>query len=468
MTSAPACSKHQGGSTARVARRSLAVALLAASVPAMAQTGTVGTAPLFGGGARAPATDLAGYDDAPSGGVTVNGDRGFSYGADLIVDYESNLLRLGANQPLGGGRVSRDDFRYRPSVFARAGLPFGRQILFANASYGRDFYQRNTILDAQRFRIDAGAGWSLARCGGRLQGGYSQRQGELDLFDTVIPNIQKRTNLLASFACPGQFGVSPQASVQYNRTDNDLPLRQQFDSRGIAANGGISYNLPGRGSISLTGNYGTARFPNNVLSNLLVTPLPGGGFTLVPTPIGTLGSRFYGANIGANYRLGSAFTVSVGGGYSWSEQRLTPLTGGAARRLSRSGYPVYNASLAYRGPRITGSVGASRSIIQAPGGTSAFYVTSSYNVVASYDLGRNSGVTLGASRVDRQFRGELDQGAVNRRDTEKADRLFASYDTKFGRLLSAGVQVTHSRRRAIPSIYNYDSTGVRLRVGVDF
>lgn len=411
--------------------------------------------------------------------------RGLDYGVGLVSEYGDNLLRLPDGVQPSGGRVSRADFRFRPSAFVRGSQPFGRQTLFVNATYGRDFYARNTRLNRQRLSIDGGVDWRLgARCGGQVAASYAARQSELELFDAVISNEQRRTGVLLSAGCPSRVGLSPNLSVALNRIDNELPERKRADARSSSFSGGLSYALGARGTATLSGSYTDARFPNSVITVPALVPVlgPGGAplldrdgrpvFAATLVPVGGFASRFYGVNGGVSYRFGPSITVNLGLGYSRSKSRVRPIAGREelAKQAALPGFSglVYSAGVDYRGPRIGGGVAVARSVTPSPGGSAAFFVTTRYELNLGYDLGPNGRAYAGVARLQRDFRGQLLQETVNVRNAEKADRAFIGYDRDLGRLLSAGVRYTYQRRLANPSVFNYDNNLFTLRLSANF
>lgn len=388
----------------------------------------------------------------PDLGVVVGLVRGFDYGVSLTSEYSDNLLRRPDGLP-GQNAGRRSDARFRPSAFAQAGLPLGRQQLFARAEYGRDIYVRNDQLNSRRLQLQAGSNLQFARCNAQVSVSRQERQNQFDLFDVVENNVQKRTNFRASAGCPARLGLSPTASVGYGMLDNSLPTRRDFDSRTFSASGGLSYGLATRGRIGVSGSYGTSRFPNR----LLIVQQPDGTFQ----SLGQDGNVFYSVNGYAAYNVGPFIAVNGSFGYSWVKRRLL---GDEAFRGT-----IYSAGVDYRGPRLGAGASVSRSVNPAQGGNQSFDIATRYDLSVSYPFGRAGNLFVSGSRAERDFRGLAAlQPGLPVRASEKQDRFAIGASQTLGRLLSARLEYFHVRRRADPAIFNYTANNISLQLSATF
>lgn len=450
------------------------ILLLAGAAPALAQVGNPVGGPVGGGiggpiggaapsgvsgpvrppGITLPPVNSVDDEDPVSPGVGINTERGVRFAATLTTEYGSNLLRLGDSVPVGSQVRSRSDVRIRPAVTAQAGLPLGGQQLYLNALVGRDFYVRNSFLNRQRLEGVAGVAYRFGRCGGRVQGDYSQRQTQLEEFADVADSIRRDTGVLLSVGCPGAVGLSPDASVGYNWSSNSLERRKRRDSRTFNAALGVSYQLGPRGSIGLRANYAHIIFPNEPVTRFDTSVVP-------PRALETFNYALtsYGGGATAQYRIGPSLNLVGSLGYG----RIVPRAGVGAP----FGSLTYDLTLGYTGPRLSGSISAGRAVTPGRGGEATFFVAERYQIDAGYQLGRSINAYAGAARSTREFRG-APLGTPLARAEATSDRVYLGARTSIGRLFTASAEVNHQRRRVVPAIFNYDSTGVRLSLGASF
>jgi len=391
-------------------------------------------------------------DNAPRAtGAQVNAADGFSISAAITTEYSDNMVRLNDAVPLPSQYESRSDWRFQPNVSIAAGRPIGRQKVFANMLVGRDIYARNTILNTNRFLLDAGLDWSAgARCGGRLQGGYEDRGTRLDQFAVVVPSKQETVNFFASASCPSPVGISPNISYTWTKTNNSVTtddpvledLRQLSDSRGQSINGGLTYRLAGRGDIGVQGSWSSYTFPNQVFNGQ------------------ESGTEIIGLNGVANYRFGPSLQATLGLGYSWVDSKLE-------QGSDYSGL-TYQGALVYSGPRLGANLRLSRGVTGSTGGLANYQIGTEFLFGVSYQAGDQLSLNAGFARSDIDVRG-LDDLPINLIQQDYVlDRLFVGGDYSFGRRFSARIDYSHENRKSVPEFYSYKANVIAFSLRARF
>lgn len=452
-----------GAPAALAAGRRLALALmLLAGGSAVAQVVPPGVAPPAPVLPADPATaaslttanPLRVYgDDAPVfSGLDVLSGLGLHLGAALTTEYNDNIARRSGNAPLNGRYNSRDDWAFRPSVNASIGHAIGRQQLYLSGVLGRDYYVHNTRLDRNRLALNGGVAWQLGvRCGGQLGGGYSKRGTQFGVFEEVVPSTQTRWSLLASGSCRTATGLS--ANLSYNRytvrnhTEDPLGTidRSFADVNSQMLSGGIGYPLGRRGEIGVQGQWRDQTYIHQLLPNGEQN-----------------GTRFYGANVFANYRLGPSLRLNGGVGRSW----VRPKHGDSFVRTFSG--TTWNLGLDYSGPRLGANVSIGRSANGSSGGYSNYSISRFLNTAVTYRANDRLGFSAGYSHDKLSYEGFglLPETEVVRQST--MDQFFVGADYRVNRMFSASLDYRHRHRSSQPTAFSYSSNVVGLTLRAAF
>ncbi len=401
------------------------------------------TDPEAAGVIQADPARIFGFDAPDLTGFAVSAITGLQYGISLRTQYSDNVWRRGSDSTLPAGYRSRSDWRFSPTLTAAAGRPLGRQLLFLNATVGRDYYARNTRLDKSRLSFNGGLQWLLGtRCGGRLQGDYSQRETRYELFDEFIPSTQKRTGITAGGTCRLFGRLSGNLSYDWYKTANDNESRKIADVRGHGFTGGVSYPISTRGSLSATGFWRTADYPNQIL------------FTGEKNHI-----AFSGFSVGAGYRIGPMMSVNGSIGRTWINYR-NPL-------FTDSGGSTWALGFNYAGPKLGVNVSTGRSSA-AGGGSSNFSISKHYTGTLTYSLGRIN-TSAGYSRRESDNRGTTFVGGVPLgRYARRTDSWMLGADTRLGRFLSVSADYRYEKRPARVDFPGYSANIASLSLGANF
>ena len=444
----------------RVARFAM-LSVIVSAVPAVAQIVPPGVAP------PAPIVPPAAQGTAPQGTVAdpwrVYGDDspafaplellgglGLHATASLVGEYNDNVARRDSSAPLRPGFSSRDDWIFRPSLTLSAGRALGRQQLYLVGNVGRDFYARNGILNRNRASLDGGLNWVMgARCGGQVRGGYSTRGTQFSLFEDVVPSTQERWHFQAGGTCRTATGIS--ANLNYNRgsirnhTDDPTGVidRSFADSNSQGVSGGIGYPLGRRGEIGVQGQWSDYQFVRQFL--------PDGERN---------GSRIYGANAFASYRVGRNLNVNGGLGKSWVKPRNNLVD-------TFSGV-TWNLGLNYTGPRLGATVSTGRSVNGGGGGAANYSVGRFVNGAVSYRANDRLSLSSGFSLANSGYHGfSLVPDTLEVRNT-RTRRYFVGADYRMNRILAFSLDYSHQRRTSDPTSFNYSANSVSLAARASF
>lgn len=405
-----------------------------------------------GAGVQVDPGRVFGDDNPLAIGLDVVAALGLNISAALNTEWSDNFARQEEGLPLRNGLESRSDWRFTPSVSVSAGRALGRQQVFVNASLGRDFYARNTLLDKNRLAVNGGFAWTLGtRCGGRLQGGWSKRGTQFAVFEDVVPSTQERSNFLASASCRTSTGLSVNASYdRYNTRSRtspeagvDAPDRSFSNVNGQGLTGGIGYTLSSRGEFGVSGNWRKLDFPNQFIS-----------------PSESNGSTITGANVYGNYRVGPSLRVNGSVGFS----KVNPKAPGAADFKGT----VWNIGLNYTGPRLGAGLSTGRSVNGSTGGSANYRVNKFFNANVTYRANDRLSASTGYARGNSENRGLSLIPETEIINDSKTDRFFVGADYRFNRILAFSLDYNHQRRRAEPSGFNYKANSVQFGIRANF
>lgn len=390
-------------------------------------------------------------DDAPVFAAlgAVAGELGFHIGGSLVTEYSDNVARSSGEFTPSWRYRSKGDWIFRPEVGVNMARQFGRQRLFFSGSVGRNIYARNSALDSHRFSLGGGATLALGtRCGGGLQGGYSNRGTQLGTFEEVFPSTQERISLSASASCRTPGGLS--ASLGYNhgqsRNHTDDPLgevdRSFANVTSNSLNGSLGYAVGVRGQLGVQGFTSTNRFPNQLLATG-----------------GSNENRVLGASLFAAYRVGNSLSAS--GSVGKTEVR----TNSAGAQTFSGG--TWNVSLNYAGPRIGANMSAGRSVNAGAGGSANYSIGTFFNGTTTYRVNDRMSGAAGFSLSSADYRGFDSLPETQALRSAKTRRYFVGGNYRMNRILAFSVDLNHQRRSSVPSGFNYNVNtfilGIRAR-----
>lgn len=436
-----------------------------APAAAVAQVGATPAGPVqseaTGPVQQAPRTDMPGFPgSAPLPGVfadpnlvfgddaldpsgidmlgTVIGGFGFSIGAALSTEYNSNFARTLPDEPLQPRFNSRDDWRITPSVSAEIARPLGRQRIFASGTLGYDFFARNNDFNRSRVNLNGGLQWVAGtRCSGLFSAGWTTRGTRAGDFAENIAATQNRSNFGADGGCSLPSGLGFNAGVRRDSLNNAGITRAFADLRTTTLNGSLFYRVGQKGTVTVSGFKADSTFPNQIL-------VDGSANTISVT----------GLNVGADYQIGTSLRVNAQVGQSWVSfgNPLTEDSSGA----------TWSAGLTYSGPRLGANLFWSRNFSVGQNGFVGAQQATGIGATVSYRANDRLGFSAGYNRNELDFlRPEAIPGV--RIITDLTDeRYFIGGNYRLNRILTLGVSVNHLSRLATPAVFDFDNTRALL------
>lgn len=437
---------------------------------------------LCGGLAAPAAAQRTAGDDEPIVNSALNSEGGIGSilgaGAGVLLGglqidarvrtlYESNIRRLGEGFRTGNDELS--DFRISPSVVVSKVQAVGRQKLYIEGEYGRDFYLRNTELDRNRYGIAGGLDARVGNsCTGSLNGSFRSRQSLFSEASIQSSNVIETTNFAARANCQRAVGIGFGVSASHNKQDNKDLSRELFDSRTNTLGANVSYTLPVLGQISLGGSYSDVNYPSRTTFT---------GNPVSPSISGD-GVDIYSGNLGYRRSLGTRLTVNLGGSYYVAKpkprdvllQPLPPLPRFVPMRRDDFSGAGYIVGIAYRpSPRLTADIRAARDISQSSSVGALFVVRDSFGVDLGYNLGPSINTGIGATYDVRRYKNAF--ASIEERFPRIRDnisRVYARVTYAPRRLFDLDFEVAHQKRDSNPSVYDYSSTSAALTLRVKF
>lgn len=432
------------------------------AAPASAQRAAGDDDPIIN--SAAPASDGIGSVLGNGLGVLV---KGLSINAQVTTLYESNIRRQGR-----GVRNANDDlsdFRISPSVVVSNVMSVGRQQIYVQGEYGRDYYARNSDLNRDRYGIVGGINARAGNfCTGNLAGYFRSRQTLASESSIGFSNLIETTNVSASANCQRPVGIGFGVSASHDERDNKDVARNLFDSRTNTFGANLNYTLPVLGTFSLGGSYSDIKYPRRT--------------TIVGTPAAPAlsgdGVSIYSGNVGYRRSVGPRLTVNVGGSYYVAKpkprnvlvQPLPPLPFFLPQSRDDFSGAGYLFGLAYRpSARLTADLRAGRDISQSSNVGALFVVRDSIGLDLGYNLGPSISTGVGATYDIRRYRNgfaSIEEPIARVRDN--IGRVYARVTYSPRRLFDLDFEVGHQRRNSNPSIYDYSSTSAALTLRVKF
>ena len=375
----------------------------------------------------------------------------YSINGTFETEYQSNVA--GGSAAVSALRgLKREDVVFTPTLLVDAFKPIGPESVFLTGSVGYNFYDRNTILNRENFDLTGGVNGQLGICRATVTGGYIRRQDELqDITLARVQDVFDQTSIGMEGACGRGFGFSPIFSITQAWSTNSLSLLQSSNYSSLGGSGGISYQAPTLGNLSLFGQYQTTTFPNR----------------FVPFNQGETQDGFntYGGGVKYVRLLGARIQGTVSLSYT-SVQPFVSGTGGFDG-LTYSADVTYRASsrLDFHGSFI-------RDVQPSNVPDSTYYIETKSLVEGTYHVGSRIDVNLGLSQADRTFKGSsLLPNLTNLTNFDlRSDTLKTVYGVVTYRLrkLYVALSARNEFRSANVPELSYTDNRVGLTVGTNF
>ncbi len=427
----------------------------------------LGLVATVGPASQAAAAPTRAGDDPPfaESGLTsigpING-RGWNLTASVGTRYDSNILRLNEQLPLRPG-AQRADFLFTPRVTGAIAMPIGRQQVFVGAEIGRDFYARNTRLNRNRYSIGGGVNLRAgSACTGSVGAEFASRQALLSDVASNIANVLQRLSYGVTASCQAPVGLGFGGTVQRIEQRNSDPVRATFDVDSTVFAPRLSYALPVLGRFSLTGSYNQSRYPRRQV-------------LLQDGSSKNDGVDILNGRAGFQRQLGTRLSIDLGVSYLSARPKpqtvlfvVVPGFGFPTDRPTFSGIG-YDASIEYAsGSRLSAGLEARRTVSATTTVGSQYRVEQDYGFNVDYKLGGALSLGSGVTYRVNQYRGSFSSPLEPLiRISDKLTRVYGTIDYSPVKLYTVGIEVAHQNRESLPSLYNFKSTSVVLRLRVN-
>jgi hypothetical protein len=260
------------------------------------------------------------------------------------VVHDSNAARSGRAQAAARG-LAWNEMEFRPSATVSVVLPLDYSSIFADTQVGYEFHSRNKRLESERIAASGGVRLRILGCVVEASANYARRQSDLaDDFSASPGNVEQISGARADLRCRPPVGVSPLASVSFKRSRNNLTARRRSDLDSITVTGGLAYEQPSLGRLSVIASLSEQSYPHRLLTGSRKD-----------------GIRTVSGMLRLDRRAGSLLKGSLSAGYIHVDPDLPGVRGFEG--------PVYGAELTL-----------------APGGPAAFALAAERTVEASNRL----------------------------------------------------------------------------------
>jgi hypothetical protein len=411
-----------------------AAATMAIASPACAQVYTSGSA------AGVAETRTSGLSPSALDTDVLPGFTG-----ELDASYDSNVARRQTS--FGPRPIEPHDEIFRPSLLMNVEKAIGRESLFLTGSAGYDFYRQNSFLNRENIRLEGGGSAPVGPCKTTLSGAFARYQTDLANLAVIVPNAESHETVAAEGDCAQVIGVSPELTVTQSWVQNSAIVEKPLDRREFAVSGGLNYDRPALGQVSVFGSYQHAIFPYSF-------------------GVAGLGSQPYGYNA---YSGGVRYTRQLGariqGVVSIQYQDLQAIVPGA------SGFKgvAYSADVTYRASgKLQTRFVFSRQNVPSDRVGATFVTEDVYSGNASYQVGARMKLILGVSRRDDSY-GALAVGApLLFAQNESVTEVDGALNYDMSRKITLALYAKHETRDTEVALYNYSSTRVGLQLLAKF
>jgi hypothetical protein len=374
--------------------------------------------------------------------------RHLTISADVDTTYDTNVAAGNAAEA-ALRHLKPEDVYVDPAVTIDALLPVNREAFFLTGSVGYDFYDRNTVLDAQQIDLTGGLSARLLRCQPRLKGTFAQYQSHLEelLAGPNAPiatpkNTATQAGVSFDLSCPRTEGLSPTISVSHSSYDNSNTSYKYTNNNSTLAQGGLSYTRPGFGAIQTYGSFTSVDYDN--------------AFPISFPPFQLKNSYdLYAGGVRYDRPVGSRLSGTVSIAYSSLRPALSFIPGFSG--------VTYSAELRYHmSPRLDLHALVSRATLPSNEVGVAYMIDNARQIDASYSLGPRLKLTVGGFDDPRSYEAAFTTQISNLLTSDRTDRIFGSLSMNVNRRFSVVLDVFNEHRASNVALYNYTSNRVSL------
>ena len=386
------------------------------------------------------------------------------------IRYDSNSARLSRDlATLEGQRLADETSSSNASIVVAR--PVGVTMVFLRGDGGYDVNRVNSIRDHFHLSLFGGVQERLGQCQGSGTGTYGQTQSDYaDLFQldpnggitrALVRNTETRENISVSAKCGRPIGLTPSITVTQSWFGNSELLRKSINNEVLAVSGGLGYQKPIFGLISMFGEYDDISYPNQpiLLSNGIIAPF---GYSVIAG--GVRYERLVGSRIDAVASV--SYTSLTPNG-----QRSSSGSSGATSTGPNFSGLTYSLDLSYRlSKRTTVHVNTGRATNPSNRLDANFSVDETYRADVTYRMGPKLTLGLAVSDTTHGYHGlPASSAAVSYYlDHETTTQVFGSATYRVNRRLWVTLTLGDAERRATPAAYNFSSTTAGLTAKATF
>ena len=352
--------------------------------------------------------------------------------------YDSNAARSSRVQAAARG-LAREEMEFRPSANAALVLPFDQHAFFADSQVGYEFHSRNKRLESERIAATGGVRLRRAGCQIEARATYSRRLSELaDDFSATSGNVEQVSGADGELQCRKGVGLSPAASISYRRSRNAQEVRRRSDLNSLTLTGGIAYDQPSLGRLSLLASASDQSYPHR----LSIAGRRDG----IRTISGLLRLEREGGNL---------LKGSVSAGYIHVDPDLPGVRGFEG--------PTYGAALRVTpGGRAALELTAERSVEASNRMDVSYYRQDRLGLSVHYVLGPRLNADLRGSWRRRRFAPSPVVPGVTPPGSDRSYVMGAGLQYALNRRVGLNLDVDYQRRDAAVDLFDYDG----LRAGL--
>jgi len=370
----------------------------------------------------------------------------FDVGLTGRVLYDSNVARSDkATAAIRG--IELEDEIFSPNISLDVLRRIAGQSVFLRGSVGYDLYQRNDVLNRERFDLHTGFTSQFGPCSATPAANYVRFQSDLsDLTFVTTKNTETTKSVGLDATCARPTGFVPTLSLLQVWDGNSAALQLSSNYNMFSGTAGLGYNFPALGEISLYGQYQKTRFPRRAV--LIGSELIEDGYEV------TSGGLRY------KRKFGATLDASVSSGYTSLDPAIPTSKG--FEGLS------YQADILYHP---TSALQAHFVFERAPKPSNRLDVTfskeESYLLAVDYTFSTRWTVELGGSRIRQQFQGIALKPALDLQH-EAADAVFGFVRFALTNRLSLTLDSRWTDRDANLLQYSYGDLQVGLSATTTF
>jgi len=362
---------------------------------------------------------------------------------DVHITYDTDVARSDAATAALRGLVQQDEI-YEPDANLDLVKALGSQSLFLNGLVGYQFYGHDTILNNQHVDLTGGADLRVAHCEAALADEYAARQNDLaEITTTIVKNRQTVETVSFDGDCARAVGFTPYINVSGSWSSNSNPEMITTDYRNLVVGGGLAYQRPTFGRLSIFGQYVRTTFPNRLV--------PVGAVAQVD------GYQLYSGGFKFERRLGR-----IEGTFQLAYTDLQPDISGEAKFNGLT----YLGDLAWHATsRLTGKAHIERDTQPSVELGSAFTRQNLYSLELDYRFTSRLNVAAGASEDDARFEGAAIIPGIDLTSSNTTD-YYGNVQLQFARRFSLTLDAREENRRANLVALSYASTRISATLSV--